>query len=385
MFGGFVFVGRAFGIVSSLARRQCVLIPETAEDEMEAEWSTTTGCRHTRELHDGELTLSADHVQKLYADLQTSTAANPLTGEAAAPAAPKSSPMAGQAAEAGASQDSAKKASGGSAKKGDEDVDDDEDVEDNAPVSLLSMLGGPGPSSSRPASSAPLAEVPPAVANPNAKSKAKAKARGKAQAAPNAPPPLSKGSAAGAGGRRAGAAGAAPDVAPDRAERDSKSQLAKLEVIATDFSQMQRASIILMDKKHYKLVKNLTDSLASKKSAVSKEPSARITKTLKESDVICKVGKAFKLWCRKGALEDFMQEFEEAEKFAADEPKIQVSYPCCIKQAIQEMMFQRKLPDILNSNDSEGMMKRYRLISKDAVQGLFTTDELVEWQKALAG
>ncbi len=377
---------------TAAASRDCVFIPTTEDDEMEAEWSNRTSLKHKQAIHDGEMTQSPDDVNKLFREMADSAGKNVISGQCVQLALPAASGCSGSSRMAstaaiggGAPPTTDDDAADGKSKKAENEESSDEagahSDGDGLCADLLGQVnaaaaappaqrGASKADRARVAASAPSARTLPTTSSGKAKVKATAKIS-------NAPPPLTKAAAA---GRKTAAV--APDLlAPDRAEKDSKAQMAKLDAWQTDFQMMQRASIIAMDKKVYKSMKQLTDSLASKRALLCKDTALEITQRLKINDVSVKVQKAFKVWSKKGDIDEFMLEFTTAEDFANTIPSVTVQYPPCIQQSILEMKFARNLAETLKANDRDEIAKRYMLLSDPKLEGILTTDEVTKWQQ----
>eukprot|EP00959_Pyramimonas_sp_CCMP1952_P284784 5953667-Pyramimonas_sp.AAC.1 len=124
------------------------------------------------------------------------------------------------------------------------------------------------------------------------------------------PPPLSR--AAGTT-RRSATKASTTDASqpPGRAERGASNQLSKLEGIHMEYLKGQRASVLTLDKQHFKKIKSLTDSLSSKTKLLNPLLQKQVNNELKVVEIDGKMIKAFKQFSRKGGGDEFLGEVAE--------------------------------------------------------------------------
>lgn len=302
--------------------RDVVIIPETAEDEMEITWDNTTQLQHTTELHDGTLTESPNQVRDLLNQLREEQGKCMVKGEAssslsAAPASKSSAAM---------DNDGNGKASNSTMKGDGNDSDLDLEGDDGArPANddLFGMLMG-GPAGSGAGLGLPSA------ASGGCGPKAKAKNTSKAKATPAssaAPPPL-PGCVRAAGEKQK----KSNIDAVGAGELDSKSEqliLSKVEKIAIEYKNSQKASLVAMlEKKYYKKLKAVMDDIDMKLvKARSKSVSERLTIGRKTLDILIKIGKAYKQWVKKSDNAEFLNEYKVQLEFAAEQPIVDIEIP----------------------------------------------------------
>ena len=248
--------------------QRCVFMPKTAEDEMEAEWNQKNRTKHEAELHNGEMMADNQQLAKMMAEI-TLQKGNDFTG-VVVPEMSSSSHQngAGDGKDAGTSGEAAADGSKGGA--GDDEEEEEEEDGDETPADLMDLCSVDNTAS--------VAEKAEAKANGKAKGKAKAKAKGDK----SMPPALSKAIRAGAvaKGRKA-----VPIVAGEdgkQTEKLLKSQTEKAEGMIDKFETAQRATLVGLDKKFFKEVKQLTEKIEGR--LVLATPSAR-TQVPKPSNI----------------------------------------------------------------------------------------------------
>ncbi|CAK0795687.1 unnamed protein product [Prorocentrum cordatum] len=304
---------------------------------MECKFATVNSLKHNEQLHDGEL-VEQGKVKEIFKGMVTTHGQNKIVGKAVAPK--PADPAPGKQDAAGKQQDPPREKMG----KADAEEEDD-DTDGEAEWDLLGMLDGgderkaSGAGSSAAASSSAIGGSPSAATDGAGSTRTRsAKAKAKGKAAPgNAPPPLTK--TAGTGGARRAASGGAPAVAGDRAERDAKMQHDKLSAINREFGTLQRVSVLALDKKHFKVVKHLVESLQSKMRVMPKALQVEVTKSLRLADCHGKITRAHKTWARKSTTADFLAELKDVEEIASNTPKLELGFPECIEMSIIEMKF----------------------------------------------
>eukprot|EP00959_Pyramimonas_sp_CCMP1952_P027185 571043-Pyramimonas_sp.AAC.1 len=150
-----------------------------------------------------------------------------------------------------------------------------------------------------------------------------------------------------------------------------------------DFKRSQRATVLALDKKHFKNVKTLSEACRAKMRQLPKDLQLEVIVSVKTWEVLNSIIKAFKQWSRKGEVDFFMEEFEKAQKFAAEEPAVVLEgkLPQCISLALKEMAFSKDIVAVLKQNDCEEILKRVKSISKDGLTEFLTSEELKDWQQ----
>ncbi|CAK0827283.1 unnamed protein product, partial [Prorocentrum cordatum] len=346
--------------------RKVVLVPTTPEDEMETEWNATQKFAHSTELHNGELTDRADHVASLFAEIRDGAGRNQMTGQSQArKAEPAASADGGPAEKKTRVEDLQVKA---------EDESDDEDMGGRDLMGLLGSGMGAA-SSSQPAGEGRAAA---AAATPGQPSSGRAKAKGKAKAQSNMPPPISAG---GGGARRSGTTKgkAGGDEAPDAAEKTAKGQIDRLQNVTDEFPLLQRATLLAMDKKHFKAVKTTSDALSNKMQLLTRPTQDKARLLLKLSQAQVAITKMYKQWVRQNNTQEFLTEYTELENHAKQPPPIVIKVPNCVQVSLMEMRLKHNLLEDLKTGQS--VLPRYKQISEDMCRGLFPTTEVADWQK----
>ncbi|CAK0843202.1 unnamed protein product [Prorocentrum cordatum] len=266
---------------------------------MELEFFDQFGFSHRKEVRDGEGADGENAVQGIYEGLQDNQAKNMIVGEAAAPRVQL--PLGAISVEGSASPSFAKGSETASqAPAGDEDEDEEAEECASGFDGLFDVV------------------MEDAAAGPSA----------------------------GSAGRRAGSEGAGGQAKPKAkakgkaAATDANRQVAKLNELCAEVNRSQPAHIICLDKKHFKAVKSITDSLLAKVKMLKKrELQNSINICLKKTEVNNRVIKAYKWWVKKGDNQEFMKEHAGIVKFASEHPSFELELPLCVEQGIVEMKF----------------------------------------------
>ena len=91
---------------------------------------------------------------------------------------------------------------------------------------------------------------------------------------------------------------------------DKKDKMDKIDKMVSDFAGAQRASILALDKKFFKLCKGMVDCVNSKVLTASRELRPRMALTAKTIDIIVRYVKAYKQWVKKADDNEFLVEHE---------------------------------------------------------------------------
>lgn len=350
--------------------REVVLMPTTPDDKMECSWNNIQSHRHRVQLHNGEM---AEHgqLQQLFGELRDQEGACQLTGKVMSPAAPATGAAAstvGFLASGAGSASNDEQQHG----KSNDDADSGDELDGG---DIMDGILGVALLGASPSLAASCSQV-------GFKPSAKAKGRAKAAAAKDAsaPPPLAKASSA---VPRTKCDTASTTWPPEKAERDALSQIQKLNMTYTSFLSSQKASILTQDKKHFKMVKGITDSLSGKLRVLKRDTETKAAACIKLTELMLKIVRAYKQWARKGDSEEFLVENQEAMVFAESAPAVDLQYPSCVAQSIAEMRFHSKMMDTVAAGDTEDMHRRFKLICAEACQGLCLTEEVAEWQREI--
>ena len=256
-------------------KQKCVFVPRTKEDEMEAEWSMSNRTKHEAEVHNGEMLTDNQQLARLMDDL-THEKGKSFSGEAEQH--PSASPnAAGNAGKASAEQSVGAQAGRTHDAEG-EDESDEEDEEQNPLDAVMDFVQE-------------TASVP-----EKGSKTATIKAKGKAKATVNksAPPALSK-------AVRATGPGIPKKKATSVAGEDGKqivkvltNQAEKCDTLIEKYETSQRATLLGMDKKIFKEVKNLTEKIEARLALAPRDLRERASKNIKYLDLIVKLVKAYK-------------------------------------------------------------------------------------------
>ncbi|CAK0804994.1 unnamed protein product, partial [Prorocentrum cordatum] len=362
--------------------RDVVIIPTTPDDEMDMEWYTSSGFAYKKEIHDGEGVDGDNVVGGIYADVQNNQARNQIVGVAqpvAPPVEPTSVPKmasttVGAAGGGGGGDDDG----GGESSAAEPDDDMGLDIFDV-------IMDDAASTASRGTQRSAEAAAGGARAKGN-------KAKAKAKASCGGLPSLSGSGSGGASSGRAGAArrGTSAVVVdggpPDRAESDAKRQASKLRDSHEEICRSQRAHIWSLDKKHFKAVKSITDSLSAKVRLLRKrELQNEVAAVLKLTEMSGRVVKCYKQWVKKADNAEFMDEYADIQKFSNEHPVVQLDAPLCVEQGIVEASFIMGIVEEAVAGNVSGMMARWGLISMTKCRRLFKSDEMADFQRERIG
>ncbi len=365
-----------------------MLVPTTADDEMEVTFNHNSKIRHVSELHDGEQ-VDKGVVQGIYQSMATSAREKcAMTGKAMPSASASSSSGSGQQQPPGNADGQSGDKQGDAAAGAQVVQSEESDDASGDPMDLLlsggASKGQVGDKKKRPRPSLGGGGCGDAAPAPRSTAKAKAKSKGPA----NAPPPLVKVKGGVAGPSRSSKAAKYPaggllDGGADRAERDANLQLAKLDKANEEFSRLQRGSLVSLDKKYFKGNKAMTDSFGQKVRSLPKTLAKKIDEALQINGCHNRLIETYKNWARKNTGDEFIAEIRDIEKFSAEHPAVTLHFPECVQEVVLQVKFGEDLRSIVAKGDDATVLERFKLISKENLVALFQSEELIEWQTDL--
>lgn len=157
--------------------------------------------------------------------------------------------------------------------------------------------------------------------------------------------------------------------------------LQKYKAVEEQVVSAQKASVLALDKKFFKQVKGIQDSIEAKTKLVPKALRDKLSMASKHLSILVQIVKAYKAWTRKpDADSEFLAEYEGVKKWADEEPTVQLELPHCMASDITEMGFMGGLTGVLKAGNTEEMGRRWMCIGLDEAGVLRTAAENEVWQ-----